>query len=301
MKRISRLHLAGFSLFTLLAGQPAAATDLELITRADPPSDTPQNAKGFSPVQMFPGFSEDERYVVFSHYGLNLIPGQVQNRILSPLLQSNVFTWDRTSGAMTLVSHAAGSPVQAGNSSSQGQSISADGRYIAFASQSTDLVAGQVDNPDTFDLFFWDRATGQIRLISHAFGSAVTAANQATARFALSADGRFVAFPSDASNLLPAGGGTPTTAVYLWDRDTGAVSLVSHRAGQPAVPAEGLYSTVRISGDGGVVAFDSSAADLVAGQVDAGGLDVFVWTRATGTAGLVSRTAGTVATTDGFE
>jgi len=272
--------------------RPAGATDLELITRANPISDTPHSATNFGAAFFLPAFSDDERYVAFPSIAPNASPGQID----TPPHGQDVFVWDRSSGVATLVSHAAGSPAQTGNGTSVGQSVSADGRFVTFRSRADDLVAGQIDNSDTTDIFQWDRTTGLIRLINRAFNSAVTASDAPVTRFAASVDGRFVVFISAASNLLPGHAG-PVAAIYLWDRDTGSITLVSHRAGLPAEPAAGDFSSVAMSGDGGVVAYDSSAADLVAGQVDGGfGYDVFLWTRATGASVLASRVAGTVAT-----
>lgn len=283
--------LCGSVLFPL---RSAEATDVELVTRANPPSDTPWSASNFGPNLFLPSVSDDDRYVAFSSISPNLVPGQ-----RSATVGYNIFLWDRTTGTSRLVSHAAGNPLSGAAGSSRGQGLSSDGRYVAFLSTATDLVAGQVDAPETSDVFFWDRTTGLVRLVSHAHNSAVTVGDRPTYRFALSADGRYVAFAGDSSNFLP--GGSTTEAVYLWDRDTGGLTLVSHRAGLPAEPAMGLTGSVSISGDGGVVAFDSLASDLVAGQVDTSGRDdVFLWTRATNSTVLASRVAGTVATSDEF-
>jgi Tol biopolymer transport system component len=278
----------------LFALRPAGANDLELITRANPISDTPQSAPGFNGVVRVL-FSEDERYLVFTSLSPNLSPGQINSLPRT----ANVFLWDRLSGEATLVSHAAGHLARTGNGVSHGDTgISADGRFVAFASTATDLVAGQIDTPGTTDLFFWDRSTGNIRLVSHAFNSAVTAGDQPAFWSSLSADGRFIVFQSDASNFLPGTGGASTPALYLWDRDSGALTLISHRAGAPTIPAAGFFTPLLgISADGGAVVYRSTSAELVAGQVDGGSTnDIFHWTRATGENVLVSRVAGTVAT-----
>ncbi|HEV7672830.1 MAG TPA: hypothetical protein VGS22_30300 [Thermoanaerobaculia bacterium] len=292
MHRTSWFRLPFLLAGLFLAFRPAMANDLELVTRANPISDTPVSA-GTPLLFLFAAsFSEDERYVAYPSIAPNASPGQIDLMPDTP----DVFLWDRTTGGATLVSHAAGDIKRTGNAAAVGgPSVSTDGRFVTFVSNASDLVAGQIDGAQTSDVFFWDRDTGLLRLVSHAFNSAVTAGNSPTGVAAMSADGSFVLFLSSASNLLPGTGSVP--ALYLWDRDAGTLSLVSHRAGLPAVPAAGTFSGMRISADGGVVAFESSATDLVAGQVDGGaGLDLFVWTRATGASVLASRVAGTVAT-----
>ena len=282
----------------LFALQPAGANDLELVSRANPISDTPQSAPGFfGVVSVF--FSDDERYLVYTSLSPNLSPGQINSLPRA----ANVFLWDRLSGDSTLVSHAAGQLTRTANGLSQSNTgISSDGRYVAFTSLATDLVPGQIDTPGTGDVFLWDRNTGDIRLVSHAFHSSVTAGDSPTVWSSLSADGRFIVFQSDASNLVPGTGGVPTPAIYLWDRDSGSLTLISHRAGAPTIPASGFFTPLLgISGDGGAVVYRSTSAELVAGQVDdASTNDVFHWTRATGENVLVSRAAGTVATSGGI-
>jgi hypothetical protein len=173
---------------------------------------------------------------------------------------------------------------------------------VAFLSVATNLVAGQVDpDPDlTEDLFLWDRATGAIILVSHAHTSAVTAANDLTDDAAsLSADGRFVAYTSWATNLAPVtvSPGHLPIQVWLWDRATGANTLVSHSSVSPAQMANARAGSAVISADGRAVTFHSTAWDLVPGQP---GVDdfsnLYLWERLTGAVSLVSRAGSPTAT-----
>ena len=77
--------------------------------------------------------------------------------------------------------------------------ISADGRFVAFDSEATNLVPG--DTNDASDVFVRDRQTGTTRRVSVSSGGAQ--GNGASFDPAISADGRFVAFNSDATNLVP--------------------------------------------------------------------------------------------------
>lgn len=172
-----------------------------------------------------------------------------------------------------------------------GASISADGRFVVFESYATDLVVGQQDTSDTRDVFFRDRLTGTTVLVSHT-SSAVTAGNGWSAEPSISADGNWVAFVSNATDLgdgFPAG--TPAQ-VYLWERATGAISLVSHAASLTTGSNDFCESPVGLSADGAFVVFGSWATDLGGGFTDVNGAeDVFLYERATGAISLVSHAA----------
>src|SRR5439155_23930792 len=113
-----------------------------------------------------------------------------------------------------------------GNAASAGATLSADGRFVAFHSAATNLVAG--DTNATNDVFVHDRQTGITERVSVA--SDGTQGNKASSYPALSADGRFVAFDSDATNLV-AGDTNGTTDVFVHDRQTGTAQRVSVGSG----------------------------------------------------------------------
>ncbi len=113
-----------------------------------------------------------------------------------------------------------------------------------------------------------------------------------------SADGRFTVFTSTAPNLVA---GQVHTAVvqnvFLYDRQTDSVTLVSHTPGSPLAEADRNSQNPRVSSDGRYVVYDSTASDLVTGQTGARGLDnVFLYDRTTGTNTLVSHRFGAAAT-----
>src|SRR5439155_7441870 len=101
------------------------------------------------------------------------------------------------------------------NAASLGSALSADGRLVAFQSDATNLVVG--DTNGATDVFVRDRQTGMTARVSVA--SDGTQANNVSSYPALSADGRFVAFQSDATNLV-AGDTNGTTDVFVHDRPT---------------------------------------------------------------------------------
>ncbi|HEY2832563.1 MAG TPA: hypothetical protein VGJ14_09070 [Sporichthyaceae bacterium] len=155
-------------------------------------------------------------------------------------------------------------------------SISADGRWVAFASAADNLVPD--DTNDVPDIFVRDRTSGLTRRIS--VTDTGLQANGASSSPVISADGRWVAFTSYASNLslgdlnVLTGGAD----VFLHDLVTGHTVRVS--AAALGVSANGESDFPTISADGRYVGFDSTASNLVTGDTNKSG-DVFVWDRTT--------------------
>lgn len=246
-----------------------------------------------------PALSADGRWVAYSSSATDLVAGMSDGNG-----QPDLFLFDRDTGSNALISHAAGSPLTtADNESFLGPQISADGAWVVFASNAGNLVAGQTDTISSTDIFLWERATGTTRLVSHASGSATTAANAPSLWWyervvPVSADGAFVTFSSPATDLV-AGAAYSGTAknVFLFDRSTGANTLVSHAAGAPlqsASPGDSDIPTV--SADGSHVFFSSRASNLIPGGSNLGiETNLFAWNRATDTTALVSHTHGSPA------
>jgi Tol biopolymer transport system component len=161
-----------------------------------------------------------------------------------------------------------------------GAVISADGRFVAFSSRSSDLVAG--DTNKVADVFVHDRTTGATERIS--VGSSEKEGNRASGLPAISSDGRFVAFESAATNLAP-GDDNNVVDVFVRDRVAGTTERVSvDSSGQQG---NGDSDSCAISADGQIVAFQSAASNLVANDAD-GTQDIFVRNRQTGTTEAVS-------------
>src|SRR5262249_11718301 len=177
-----------FAPIALLA-PPAWAQQVQLLSkRGGPASDT---AGGTSSVAAS-SFSTDGRYQVFTSTAENLAPGQVE----ANHNQNDVFLFDRITGAVTLVSHAAGASTTTANGISDNPVISADGAWVAFRSGATNLVPGQADANAATDVFLFERATGALSLVSRAAGTTTTTANAASSPPVISADGGVIAFTS---------------------------------------------------------------------------------------------------------
>jgi len=136
-----------------------------------------------------PSISADGRYVAFESYANNLVSGDTNNT-------GDIFVYDRITGITSRVSVA--SYGTQGNNISVNSSISADGRYIAFDSDASNLVSGDTNN--FRDIFVRDRVTGITSRISVATDGIQ---GNSFANFpSISADGRYIAFGSNASNLV---------------------------------------------------------------------------------------------------
>jgi Tol biopolymer transport system component len=189
-----------------------------------------------------PAISADGRYIAFYSSASNLVPDDTNDA-------ADVFVWDATTGTTTRVSdYGASDPA-----------ISGDGRYIAYESASSTMDPGNTSGAE--NVFVWDATTGTTTRITDGDGDS---------RYpTVSADGRYIAFYSSASDLVP-GDTNGVPDVFRWDATTGATT----RATGVGIPV--------ISGDGRYIALYSSASDLVPGDTN-GAEDVFLWDATTGT------------------
>jgi phosphopantothenate synthetase len=277
----------GFAWLLILGWPPVAAATVELVTTAALQSHTPGGGAEISTRSV----SGDGRFVVFASAGPSVVTGQVDANITS-----DVYLWDRLTGVTALVSRAAGTVTTTGNGASDSPVISTDGAFIAYRSRATNLIAGQVGAG--LNVFLFDRVAGTTMLVSRAGGSVTTTGNSTSDIPVLSADGRFVAYRSFATNLvLGQSDANGNTDVFLFDRVAGTTVLVSRATGSTTTTGNGVSDGAAISSDGTFVAYRSAATNLISGQTDTNGTsDVFVFNRVSGTTTLVSRVAGTVTT-----
>jgi Tol biopolymer transport system component len=165
-----------------------------------------------------PSISAEGRFVAFSSRAANLVPGDTNEA-------EDAFVRDRLARSTERVSVGRDGAQAYGKDPyylSAAPSISGDGRYVAFASAASNLVAG--DTNDSADVFVRDRLAGRTERVSVSGDGAQ--ADAVSDYMAISADGRSVVFRSIATNLVP------NDVNYLWDvfvrdRVAGTTELVS--------------------------------------------------------------------------
>jgi hypothetical protein len=156
-----------------------------------------------------------------------------------------------------------------GNGPSTAPAISGDGRFVAFASAATNLVAG--DTNGLPDIFLRDRDTDADGVFDEPGAAATTRlnlgpggvqANGVSSAPAITPDGRFVCFVSKATNLVP-GNIAEVLQVFRLDRATGTLITIS--VNDAGVPGDLHSGEPAMSADGDIVAFSSEASSLVGG------------------------------------
>jgi Tol biopolymer transport system component len=190
--------------------------------------------------------STDGRFVAFKSDATNMVAHDTN-------LAGDVFIHDRKNGKTKRVSvNSLGEP---GNGDSYGASISADGRFVAFGSNATNLVAH--DTNLAGDIFVRDRKSGKTRRVS--VSSAGVEGNDLSGESMISAGGRFVAFQSDATNLVGHDQNIEPD-VFVRDLQTGKTKCIS--VNSAGVEGNGESELPSVSADGRFVAFGSLATNL---------------------------------------
>ncbi len=272
-------------------------------------SGSPMVGAGFA----FTGIiSADGSTVVYTSSATDVVPGQSG----TPAAE-NVFSYNRSSGATTLMSGAGGSATVGGNAASGGvegtaMAVDDDGQVIAFRSDATDLVPGQ--NGTAGNVFVYNARSDTITLASGVDGSAAAGAggvpdpeigsggnivlDPITADgpnpiLSISGDGLLVAYVSQASDLVTGQTGPAATDnVFLYSSTTGESSLVSGADGSAAAGGAAESSFPMLSADGNLLVFHSLAYNLIPGLFDGNGVsDVFTYTPGQPGIALVSRPA----------
>jgi Tol biopolymer transport system component/ribosomal protein L24E len=245
-----------------------------------------------------PWMSADGRYLVFDSNGTKVLPGSTRTEKIR-----DVYLYDRVTGAMERISNGlngADADVPSDNCGdsgggnrcgSQRPTVSADGRFVAFWSNATNLVAD--DTNGNFDAFLFDRQTKAMTLISKGLKGA---ANGDSRRPVVSRDGNAVVFESAASNLTGETCGLLTGCqtldknsaddVFLYNVGDGSVTLISGLGN--GAPGNGAYNRPSLSGNGRRIAFASTATNLVASDGNGSVEDVFVRDLASGQTIVVS-------------
>jgi Tol biopolymer transport system component len=207
-----------------------------------------------------PALSADGRWVAFTSAASNLVPDDTNGA-------SDTFLWDRDTHHTVRISVDSTGLQANGPSNSVRLALSQDGRYTAFLSLATNLVANDINGVQ--DLFVRDQWSGTTERVTT--DSSGAQANAASSGCSISHDGRFVSFGSFATNLVP-DDTNGASDVFVKDRASGATLRVS--LDDDEHQANGASSNGRFSGDGRIIVFQSLASDLVPGDTN-GASDVF--------------------------
>lgn len=221
-----------------------------------------------------PIISADGRYVAFDSLASNLVAGDNNH-------SNDVFVHDLYTGATTRMS-------LRNDAQDQDtfifpaflQSMSADGRFLVFASANAHWIG--YDNNYESDIFVFDRQAGYAERVS--ISSNGTQSDAGSNEASISADGRMVAFSSYATNLID-GESNHSGGIYVHDRQIGETKLVS--VSSDGIPGNGGSSFPEISANGRYVSFISESNNLVAGDNN-GIADVFIHDLQTGYTELIS-------------
>jgi Tol biopolymer transport system component len=221
-----------------------------------------------------PSTSSDGMYVAFKSFATNLVTGGTSGK-------THIFVRDRQTGITTLVSvDSAGAE---GNGDSSAPSISGDGRYVAFVSDSDNLVGG--DGNGFFDIFVRDLQSEKTIRVSVTSGGGES--DGVSFNPSISADGRYAAFDSD-GDLVAADTGN---YYDIFVRDLSAGTTIRASVRSDGSEGNGHSYSPSISGDGRYVAFESFATDLVAEGTNGNG-HIFVRDLLSGTNAIVSVNSG---------
>ena len=195
-----------------------------------------------------PDISSDGRYIVYNSSATNLVDNDTNNHL-------DIFVYDQQTGQTSRVSIASNG--MEGNDASSSPDISANGRYVTFQSEATNLVNGD-DIYGIDDIFVHDRHTGRTTLVSIASNG--VKGNDFSSSPTMSADGRYIAFASHATNLIN-NDTNEAGDIFVHDRETGQTNRVSITSN--GAEFNGSSSSPSISADGRYVAFESSGSAFV--------------------------------------
>ena len=205
--------------------------------------------------------SADGRYVAFDSDATNLVPGYTG--------AGHIYVRDRQNNTTEIVDITNGGVE--GNSWSYEPSISDDGRYVSFYSDASNLVSGDTNAKP--DIFVYDRQTDTIERVSLTYQGAQS--NDESYENSISADGRYVAFESAATNLVT-GDTNAKYDIFIRDRQASTTERVSVDSG--GAQADNDSNNPSITSDGRYIVYKSDATNLVTGDTN-GKKDIFLYDR----------------------
>src|SRR6266511_1347489 len=207
-----------------------------------------------------PVISANGRFVVFESSASNLVPNDTNG-------EPDIFVRDRSNGTTTRVS--VNSSEVEGNAGSYSARITPDGQFVAFESFSSNLIPA-VDDNHVADVFVRDRSTGTTSRVS--LSSSEGQGNGFSSDPTISADGRYVAFESAATNFF-SGDDNAHVDVFIRDRSNGATFPASVGPGGGIGNAGSENPCFSV--DGRYLAFASNSSNLVSGDTN-NKKDIFV-------------------------
>lgn len=201
----------------------------------------------------YASISADGNSISFMSYATNLVGEDTNNK-------ADTFVKNLQTGSITRISENA-LGVGGDGDSYGGVAFSTDGRYAVFNSDATNLIEG--DTNGVSDIFMKDMQTGTIARLSTAADG--TQGNGESISASVSADGRYVAFMSYASNLAQTQGGDDRTMqiydIFVKDTQTGSISVATTTSSGLLTTYGGYFPS--LSSDGRYVVFESGSTDLV--------------------------------------
>ena len=221
----------------------------------------PNNTEADAPVSIG-SISGNSRYITFASNASNLVANDTNQ-------QRDIFVYDRVEKTTERIS-VASEGTQA-NDLNLFNAISDDGRYVAFESMASNLVAN--DTNGQRDIFIRDRVEKTTERVNVA--SDGTQANNHASLHSISDDGRYITYCSNASNLV-ANDTNKQSDVFVYDRVEKTTERIS--VASDGTQANGYSHFGSISGDGRYVAFESAANNLVANDTN-NRTDIFVYDR----------------------
>jgi len=251
------LLVTGCAAIALWAGPAGGATGA---TERISVSSTGAQADGPSAASLLIDISADGQVATFASRATDLVPGDTN-------AADDIFVRNLDTGVVELVSVSSGGAIADGDS--EYPAISADGRYVVFASFATNLVAVD-ENGRNRDIYRHDRQTGATELVSQGIDGRQDEGNCFFPD--VSGDGRYVLFTYEQPGTGEADD-PRRREVFVRDTKMGTTQLVS--VAMPGGPGNASSQQGTISANGRFAAFSSSASDLVAGDTN-GLLDVFV-------------------------
>jgi Tol biopolymer transport system component len=270
-------------LFLFLVASGPVRGQVEILSSPSPGAAMDEAAAGSSEA---PAFRADGRQIFFVSNAGNLVGHRTREG------SANLFRRDLAAGTNVLV-NVSRSGTNSANGPVTAYSVSANGRWVAFGSTSSELVPGDTNRVE--DIFLRDLETGTTQCVSRSvYGRP---GNDESRSPILTPDGRFVLFESAASNLVSVVDTNRTTDVFLWDRETGISTLVS--ALPSGAVGDGPSSAVHVSDNGERVLFRSRAPSMGGAEINT---DLYVWSRLSGRATRVDlpRPAGRTILTQSY-